>query len=150
MPAIQFVNEQKSLEVLPGMNLHTAALKSGIALYSPIQRLLHLNVNIGPIKFPCGSDIVEIVDGKGTNSRSPEEEKIISGRFLIKRKVLPVHRLACQVQVTGDVTVRTRPKLEVDVEETKVKMGYYLIFAVFTALMLLTLALIGLDLVRKI
>lgn len=150
MPVIQFENEHKSLDVLPGTNLRTAALKSGISLYNPLKRVFHINLNAGPIKFPCGSDIVEIQDGKGTNPRSPEEEKIISGRFLIKRKVTPNLRLACQVQVKGDLIVRTQPKVDIDKDETKVRLAYVLIFAIFTALMLLTFALIGLDLVRKI
>ena len=102
MPAIHFENDRKSLDVLPGTNLRTAVLKSGIELYSPLHRVFHVNVDLGPVKFPCGADVIE-VEGKGMNARSPEEETVISGRWFLKRKVTPNMRLACQVVVNGDV-----------------------------------------------
>lgn len=149
MPAIYFENEHKSLDVLPGTNLRKAALKSGIQLYRPINRVFHVNLELGPLKFPCGSDIIELVDGKGVNARTPEEERVLQGR-LLKRKVTPNLRLACQVQVSGDVKVRTRPKVEIDLEETKRHVGFLGVLGAFTLLMLLIFALIGLDLVKLI
>src|SRR5574341_381314 len=110
MPAIHFINEHKSLDVLPGTNLRSAALKSGIHLYKPFFRVFHLNLNVGPLKFPCASDVIEVVDGKGASARTPEEENALSGRWILKRKITPNYRLACQVVVNGDVTVKTMPK----------------------------------------
>jgi hypothetical protein len=150
MPSVQFEREQKSLDVLPGTNLRNAALKSGIHLYKPLHRVFHLNVNLGPIKFPCGSDVIELVDGKGVNARSPEEEKALAGRFFLKRKVTPNLRLACQVQVSGDIKVRTLPRVEIDKEETKRHLGYLGVLGIFGFLMLLIFTLIGLDLVKLI
>lgn len=150
MPSVQFEREQKSLDVLPGTNLRKAALKSGIHLYRPLHRVFHLNIDLGPIKFPCGSDIIELIDGKGVNARSAQEEKALAGRFLFKRKVTPNMRLACQVQVSGDIKVRTLPDVEIDREETKRHLGYLAVLGIFGLLMLVIFALIGLDLVKLI
>lgn len=149
MPAIHFENEHKSLDVLPGTNLRKAALKSGVQLYKPLHRIFHLNIEVGPLKFPCASDIVEIVDGKGVNPRTPEEERLIAGRIL-KRKVTPSLRLACQVNVTGDVRVRTMPSVEIDREATRKQLAYLAVLGAFGVLMLLILGLIALDLVKLI
>jgi hypothetical protein len=150
MPAIHVENEQKSIEVLPGTNLRTAAIKTGLNLYSPFFRVFHLNLRAGPISFPCGADVVEVVDGKGTNARSPQEENVIGGRWLVRRKVTPNLRLACQVQVNGDITIRTRPTLEVDREATKQHIGFLAVVGGFFLLMAVIFALIGLDLVKLI
>ena len=150
MPAIIFENEKKSLDVLPGTNLRKAALQSGVHLYSPFHRVFHLNVSAGPLRFPCGSDIVEIVDGKGVNARTDEEEAIVLGRWLKQRKVSPNHRLACCVEVKGDVTVRTLPKVDIDKEATKVRAGFIGVVLAFFLLMAGILGLIGLDLIKKL
>jgi hypothetical protein len=150
MPAIHFINEHKSLDVLPGTNLRKAALKSGIHLYKPVYRVFHINLDLGPLKFPCGSDVVEVLDGKGFSARTPQEENALSGRWIIKRKIGPNHRLACQLTVNGDVTVKTMPKLEVDMKETKARVGFLAVVGGFGLMMLLILALIGLDLVKLI
>ena len=150
MPAIHFERERKSLDVLPGTNLRTAALMSGIELYSTVHRVFHVNVDAGPVRFPCGSDVIEIVEGKGINSRTPEEEEVIGGRWFFKRKVAPNMRLACQVVVNGDVTVRTMPKRELDLEATKQRVGFLGVVGGFFFLMAVVLGLIGLDLVKLI
>ncbi|MBI3005614.1 MAG: hypothetical protein HYY49_09400 [Ignavibacteriales bacterium] len=150
MPAIHFLNEHTSLDVLPGTNLRKAALKSGIHLYKPLHRVFHVNLVLGPLKFPCGADIIEVVDGKGINARTPAEEDVIAGRWLLKRKVSANHRLACQVVVNGDVTVKTMPKLEVDPKATKARIGFLTVVGGFLLMMLAILALIGLDLVKKL
>ncbi|MEX2115538.1 MAG: hypothetical protein WEB37_01525 [Bacteroidota bacterium] len=147
MPTIHFLNNHKSIDVLPGTNLRKAALKAGIGLASPLQRFLRVNLQLGPVSIPCTSDVVEITEGKGVNARTPDEERLLAGRIL-KRKVLPSHRLACQVQVNGDITVRTRPSRELDLEETKRHAGFFAALGLFTLIMLLTFAVMGLDLVK--
>ncbi len=147
MPTIHFLNDHKSVDVLPGANLRQAALKAGVGLANPIQRFLRINVKLGPVNIPCTSDVVEIVEGKGVNARTPDEERLIGGR-IVKRKVAPSHRLACQVQVTGDITVRTRLSREIDLEETKRHAGYFGALGLFTLIMVLTFAVMGLDLVK--
>lgn len=150
MPAIHFEKERKSLDVLSGTNLRKAALKSGIELYSTLHRVFHANLELGPVTFPCGADVIEIVDGKGVNARSPEEGSVIAGRWFLKRKVTPNMRLACMVQVNGDITVRTMPTRELDKEETKQRVGFLGVVGGFFLLMGLMLGLIGLDLVKLI
>ena len=150
MPAIHFLNEHKSLDVLPGTNLRNAALKSGIHLYGTIHRVFHVNLDLGPVKFPCGSDVIEIVEGKAVNARTPEEENVIAGRWILKRKVLPGHRLACQLVVNGDVSVKTMPKREFDMKETKARVGFLAVVGGFLLFMLGIVAIIGLDLVKII
>jgi ferredoxin len=150
MPAIYFEKERKSLDVLPGTNLRTAALKSGIELYSSLHRVFHANLDLGPVKFPCGADVVELVDGKGVSVRSPEEEAVIAGRWFLKRKVAPNMRLACQLVVNGDITVRTMPARELDPAETKQRIGFLGVVGGFFLVMALMLGLIGLDLVKLI
>lgn len=147
MPTIRFINDHKSIDVLPGTNLRKAALKAGIGLAGPLHRFIRINLQAGPLSIPCTSDVVEITEGKGVNARTPDEERLIGGRIL-KRKVLPTHRLACQVQVTGDISVRTRPTRELDIEETKQHVGYFAALGLFTLIMVLTFALMGLDLVK--
>jgi len=147
MPTIHFLNDHKSVDVLPGANLRKAALKAGVGLAGPFQRFFRINLQLGPIKIPCTSDVVEITEGKGVNGRTPDEERLISGRIL-KRKVGLNHRLACQVQVTGDISVRTRPSRELDLEETKRQVGYFAALGLFALIMVLTFAVMGLDLVK--
>lgn len=149
MPAVHFINEHKSIDVLPGANLRTAALKSGIQLYKPFERVFHLNVKLGPFSFPCSSDAVEISDAKGINPRTQDEERLLEGRFF-KKKITPAMRLACQVVVNGDMTVRTLPPLDNDVVATKKALGYVGVLALFLLLMLVMFGMMALDLVKKL
>lgn len=148
MPSINFVNERKTLDVLPGTNLREIALQSGIPLYKPIQRIFHVNLKMGPFNLFSASDVVEI-EGKGVNNRTEEEEKALSGRLLIKYKVGPTMRIASQVSVSGDISVKTLAKREKDKQLTKEHLSYVAILTGFALLMLFMLALVGLDLVKK-
>ena len=149
MPVVLFDKEHIALDVLPGTNLRKAALKSGVHLYKPFARAFHFNLDAGLVKFPCAADIVE-VEGKGAGARTLQEEALIGGRYLIKRKVGANLRLACQVRVTGDVTIRTQPSLEIDAAETKRAVTLAAVVGGFFLLMGVVLALIALDLVQKI
>ncbi len=148
MASVSFVREGKSLDALPGANLRQIALRSGIQFESPLSRIFHLNVNGGPLKIFSASDVV-IVEGKGVNSRSEEEERALSGRFLRKFKVPATMRLASQVTVTGDVVVRTGIRRELDRELTKEQTGYLAVVSVFAIVMLAMFVLLGLDLVKE-
>lgn len=147
MPTVNFENEHRSLDVLPGTNLRRAALQSGIRLYSPLRRVFHINVRIGPLVIPCGADVVEVSDGKGTNPRSEREELIVQGR-MVKRKTSPAHRLACLVDVEGDITVRTSPHREIDIQATKEHLGFLAIVGAFVLVMAGILGVIALDLLK--
>ncbi len=148
MASVNFVNEGKMLDALPGTNLRDVALRSGIQLDSPVRRVFHVNVKFGPLKLFSGSDVVQI-DGKGVNSRSEEEEKALGGRLLKRFKISPAERLASQVVVTGDIVVRTRVNREVDKKQTREQVGYAALMTGFAALMLFMFALVGLDLIKR-
>jgi hypothetical protein len=149
MASISFINERKTLDALPGTNLRELALQSGIPLYKTVQRIVHFNLNLGPVKFFSSADTVEI-EGKGVNGRTDEESKALEGRFLAKYKVPPNLRIASQVTITGDISVRTLAVRELDKRLTKERLGYLAVLTSFVLLMLLMLALVGLDLVKKI
>ncbi len=98
MATVHFCNEQKDLVVADGANLRLKALENRIDLYKIYGKLM----NCGGYG-QCGTCLVEIVaGGENLSPRTPAE-----ARFL-KRKP-DSYRLACQVLVNGDVTVRTKP-----------------------------------------
>ncbi|HTP12831.1 MAG TPA: hypothetical protein VMM37_04355 [Bacteroidota bacterium] len=148
MAAVSFVNEGRSLDALPGSNLRAIAHQSGIQIASPFSRIFHLNVKAGPVKVFSASDVV-IVEGKGVNNRSEEEEKALGGRFLRKYKVPATMRLASQVTITGDVVVQTGVRRELDAGRTKEQTGYLAVVSVFAVIMLVMFVLLGLDLVKE-
>lgn len=149
MPAVNFVNEHKVLDVMPGTNLRKTALKSGIPLYNSLKRVFDVNLQLGPLAIPSRFDVVEIVEGKGVNPRSPDEEERMSG-LVIKKKVTPTMRLASYVQVNGDITVKTMPVLEIDKARTMQNLGYLGVLSGFVLLMGIIFGMIGLDLVKKL
>ena len=148
MASIYFVNERKTLDALPGTNLRELALQAGIPLYRTFQRIAHINLKIGPLNIFSASDVVEI-DGKGVSNRSDEEAKALEGRLLAKYKMTPNLRIASQVTITGDVSVRTLVARELDKKLTKERLGYLAVVTGFTILILFMFALVGLDLVKK-
>ncbi len=148
MASVHFIREGKTLDVLPGTNLRSVAVQSGIALEHPIRRVFRANVHAGPFRIFSSSDVVGI-EGKGVNIRSEEEEHALGGRFLKRYKVTPALRLASQVFVTGDITVRTRMEREIDRKGTREQAGYLALVSGFALLMILMLAMAGLDLVKK-
>jgi hypothetical protein len=148
MASVNFVNEGKTLDALPGANLREIALRSGIQLDSPLFRIFHLDIQAGPLKVLTASDVVA-VEGKGVSNRSEEEEEALGGRFLRKYKVTPEMRLASQVSITGDVAVRTRVRREMNTILTRKQVGYLALISGFAIVMLLMFLLVGLDLVKK-
>lgn len=148
MASVNFVNERKSLDALPGTNLRDLALQAGIPMYRTFQRIFHFNLKLGPLNLFSASDLVEI-EGKGVNSRSDEELKALEGRLLAKYKVGPSLRIASQVIVTGDISVKTLAAREIDKQRTKEGLGYLAVVTGFALLMLVMMALVGLDLVKK-
>jgi len=147
MATVYFADERKSLDVLPGTNLGKLAVRSGTSLQSAIQQIFHLNLRVGPLTFFTAFDLVNI-DGKGASPRSEAEERALSGRLVTKYKLTPALRIASQVFVTGDITVHTRAKREVDKKLTKEQRSYLAFLCGFTVLMVLVLGLVGLDLLK--
>jgi Ferredoxin len=98
MANIKFVNEQKEIIAMDGANLRIKAMEHGIDLYKFMGKL----TNCGGYG-QCGTCIVEITAGADKLSPlTPSEER------KLKRKPAN-YRLACQVLVNGDVSVKTKP-----------------------------------------
>jgi hypothetical protein len=148
MASITFINERKTLDALPGANLRDLALRSGIPLYKTFQRIFHINFKLGPLNIFSASDVVE-VEGKGVNNRSDAEVKALEGRFLPRYKLTPNLRIASQVVITGDASVKTFVVRELDKKMTKEQLGYFAVLAGFALVMVFMVALVGLDLVKK-
>ena len=149
MPIVNILNEHRVINVLPGTNLRRALLKSGVQVYAPFYRVFHVNLQLGPVGIHSSTDVVEVTEAKGVNARTEQEENLVSGRIL-KRKVLPAHRLASQVVVNGDMTIRTMPKRELDRQATKHNLGFLAAVGTFLLFCLLLFLILGLDLVKKI
>ena len=149
MPVINFENEHRVLNVLPGSNLRKTAMKAGVQLYKPLNRVFHVNIEAGPLSIHSTSDVVEVVQAKGINARSDEETNLVEGRF-VKWDISPNHRLASHVIVNGDMTIRTMPERTINWKATKMNIGYLTavgIFFLFSAFLFLVL---GLDMIKKI
>ncbi|CUS96950.1 2Fe-2S iron-sulfur cluster-binding protein [Candidatus Kryptobacter tengchongensis] len=146
MPIIKFEREGRSIEVPKGANLRKAALKAGINVYKGINQFLNCQGH-----GLCGTCRVEIIQGdKNVNSKTPKEEWVLKGKFLIAHKVNPNLRLSCQVKVEDDIVVLTMPNYEIDKEETKERIKIFAVATFFGLLFLAGLALIVFDFLGKI
>jgi len=95
MPKVVFVNEHRIVEVPPGKNLKKLSLELGINPHREFFR----GVNCGYIGL-CGLCQVWVKDsGPGSTNPRNIRESIAGTRGM--------RRLACQVQVLGDVEVTT-------------------------------------------
>ena len=59
-------------------------------------------------------------------------------------------RLACQVEVKGDISVRTLPQRELDLDETKRTVGFFGALGAFLLLMLFMFGMMALDLTNRL
>ena len=98
MANIYFVNEDKEAFVADGANLRLKTLENGVDLYKFVGKMM----NCGGYG-QCGTCVVEIVSGmENLSPRTPVEQR----KF---RKKPETYRLACQTQVNGPVSVKTKP-----------------------------------------
>lgn len=140
MPVITLANENKTIEVPVGTNLRRALLNNGVSPYIGIAKL----INCRGFEL-CGTCRVEVVDGKGASPRREDEEQtLISSTPFYARKIEKNIRLSCQVSVTGDINVKTRPVVELDRPRTiemMIKSGisaaFLLLFGLFFLAMFL-------------
>lgn len=94
---ITFKNEGKTVEIDKPENLRELALRSGIALYRFPDSLLNCRG-----KGFCKTCRVKVDPPASLTPPTAAEEALeFQG---------PSYRLACQVQVTADIAVTTRPK----------------------------------------
>ena len=144
MPVITLANENKTIEVPVGTNLRRALLNNGVSPYIGIAKL----INCRGFEL-CGTCRVEVVDGKGASPRREDEEQtLISSTPFYARKIEKNIRLSCQVSVTGDINVRTRPVVELDRARTVEMMIKSGISAVFLLLFGLFFLAMFLDMIK--
>ncbi|OAB56768.1 iron ABC transporter substrate-binding protein [Phormidium willei BDU 130791] len=98
MANIKFVNEDLEIVAADGANLRMKALENKVDVYKTWGKL----TNCGGYG-QCGTCIVEVIEGMENLSPPTETEK----RKL--RKKPDSYRLACQVQVNGEVSIKTKP-----------------------------------------
>ena len=106
MPTITFTSEKKEIQVPAGANLRTEALRAGVQLYPGVHRVLNCH-GLGQ----CGSCRVLITKGMENTSRKGLME---SARLAVSLAYIgneQTMRLACQTKVNGDITVETKPAL---------------------------------------
>jgi ferredoxin len=119
MPIVNFVNEKKQIEVPAGANLRTEAQKAGIKLYGGLNGVgAAVNEVLNCHGFGhCGTCRVKIT--KGVENASPMG---MVESFTFKYNPLgpalfayigneDTMRLACRTKVMGDMTVETKPPL---------------------------------------
>ena len=106
MPTITFTSEKKEIQVPAGANLRTEALRAGVQLYPGVHKVLNCH-GLGQ----CGSCRVLITKGMENASRKGFME---SARLAVSLAYIgneQTMRLACQTRVNGDITVETKPPL---------------------------------------
>jgi len=106
MPTITFTSEKKEIQVPAGANLRTEALRAGVQLYPGVHKILNCH-GLGQ----CGSCRVLIKKGMENVSRKGLMESVRLAVSLAAIGNEQTMRLACQTRVNGDITVETKPPL---------------------------------------
>ena len=101
MPTVTFVREGKQVQVEEGDTVRYPGLENDVPVYCGIYKLFNCHGN-----GLCGTDRVGVSPSVNTNSLTFMEKFWLRGDL----KKNPNMRLACQVQVLGDVAVDTKCK----------------------------------------
>jgi ferredoxin len=121
MPKVKFIKENKEIEVPKGANLRQEAKKAGVNLYAEgtgvVATLKDTLANCHGFGM-CGECRVKIVKGmqnvspmgmiENARFKCPVPSPIPSMAYIGNEDTM---RLACQVVITGDIEVETRPEL---------------------------------------
>ncbi len=99
VPTITFVRENKQVEVPEGDHVRYPALEKDVPVYCGLWKYANCHGN-----GLCGTDRVAVSPSTNTNTLTFQE------KFWLRKdlKKNPNMRLACQVQVFGDVRVDTQ------------------------------------------
>ena len=108
MPTVKFIKEKRTIEVEPGANLRKEAQKAGVELYPGIHKSPFFNCHgFGH----CASCRVKVKKGIEHTNKLRLWERI-NPLFQIARIGNEDElRLACQMQVNGDIEVETQPPM---------------------------------------
>jgi ferredoxin len=136
MPVLTLTNENKTIEVTEGANLRKTLLRNGITPYIGKDKILNCLGN-----GLCGTCRVEVVDGKGAPAMEMMEELALLGLAPFYARKIPKNvRLACRINVTKDMTIKTHPAIEIDRQLTLERLklcGVWLFFGgTFLAVMI--------------
>lgn len=110
MPTVTFTKEKQKIEVPRGANLRREAIKAGVNLY-PFPHNVVNCMGLGQ----CASCRVKVT--KGVEQCNPqgllEKVRLITGplTFFARLGNEQTLRLACKLQVNGDIEVETQPSL---------------------------------------
>lgn len=116
MPTVTFVKEKKSIEVPQGANLRQEALKAGIQLYP----WGHRTFNCMGLGLCCSC---RVIVKEGLESCPPagmfEKLSMLTNPegFFARIGHEKDLRLACKMQVNGDIQVETQPPLNMHGEK---------------------------------
>jgi ferredoxin len=144
MPVVTFYHEHRSLEVDAGTNLREFMLKVNVSPYKGLDQL----TNCRGHNF-CGTCAVEVVDGKGASPRGQVEEATLVGNLAIARVVQKNLRLACQANISGDLTVKTHPVRLLDKQKTKERLALLGIASFFGLVLAGMFIFLLLDMIKK-
>jgi ferredoxin len=115
MPKVTFVKEKKEVEVPVGSNLRLEALKAGVSVYPPLNRIVNC-MGLGM----CGTCRVLVKKGmENLNSKTLMERINLNVHPLTMMAAIGHEnemRLSCQVLVNGDCTIETKPLLNINGE----------------------------------
>jgi ferredoxin len=98
VPTITFVRENIQVEVPEGDHVRYPALENDVRVYCGLWKFANCHGN-----GLCGTDRVAVTPSTNTNTLTLQERIWLRKN----RKKNPNIRLACQVEVYGDVTVET-------------------------------------------
>ncbi len=101
MPKITFVRENVQVDVPDGDSVRYPALEHDVSVYCGVKQVVNCHGN-----GLCGFDRVAVSPSVNTNGLTFMEKFWLRGDL----KKNPNMRLACQVQVFGDVNVDTQCK----------------------------------------
>jgi ferredoxin len=108
MPKVKILNPSAEIEVSEGANLRKEMMRARLPLYYGVHRYL----NCRGLAL-CGKCAVGVKEGRENCSRPGIRERL---RLLVSYLTIGRDegeiRLACQTQVTGDVSLETTPRLK--------------------------------------
>lgn len=116
MPTVNFVNEKKTVEVPSGANLRQEAMKAGVQLYPGIHRIF----NCQGLGLCCSCRVVVKKGLENCNSQGAFEKLSLLTNplgFFARIGHEKDLRLACQMRVTGDIEVETKPSMNLHGEK---------------------------------
>ena len=97
MLEIQFIKQKRTIKAEKGETVREAAIRNKLSIYSHIFKILNCRG-----RGLCHSCVVEVVSGN-TEPRNEIENQQLAGKLEKNPKL----RLACQLEVSDNLTIKT-------------------------------------------